>query len=90
MMKYFQNPRGLRIFDATASIQIPLPPPSVGVPFEEKMGTMLADWLAGKNNDTIEYLLSLPKPEWNPPDPFLTMGVNFTLRRGMHNAGLEA
>ena len=54
------------------------------------MGTMLADWLAGKSNDTIDYLLSLPKPEWNPPDPFLTMGVNFTLRRGMHNAGLEA
>lgn len=54
------------------------------------MGTMLADWLAGKRNDTIDYLLSLPKPEWNPPDPFLTMGVNFTLRRGMHNAGLEA
>lgn len=54
------------------------------------MGTMLADWLAGKRNDTIDYLLSLPKPEWNPPDPMLTMGVNFTLRRGMHNAGLEA
>lgn len=33
------------------------------------MGTMLAGWLAGKRNDTINYLLSLPKPEWNPPDP---------------------
>ena len=54
------------------------------------MGTMLADWLAGKRNDTIDFLLSLPKPEWNPPDPFLTMGVNFTLRQGMHSAGLEA
>lgn len=54
------------------------------------MGTMLADWLAGKRSDTIDYLLSLHKPEWNPPGPFLTMGVNFTLRRGMHNAGLEA
>ncbi|WP_172606621.1 NAD(P)/FAD-dependent oxidoreductase [Pantoea coffeiphila] len=54
------------------------------------MGTMLADWLAGKSNDTINFLLSLPKPEWNPPEPLLTMGVNFTLRKGMHDAGQEA
>lgn len=54
------------------------------------MGTLLADWLAGKHHDLMDFLLSAPKPDFNPPDPFLTMGVNFTLRHGMSSAGLEA
>jgi glycine/D-amino acid oxidase-like deaminating enzyme len=53
-------------------------------------GTLLADMLAGKSHPLTEYLLSAPKPNWNPPQPFLSMGVNFTLRKGMSDAGLEA
>lgn len=53
-------------------------------------GTLLADWLAGKSQPLTEFLLSVPKPNINPPDPFLTVGVNFTLRKGQIAAGLEA
>jgi len=53
-------------------------------------GTLLADWLAGKSHPLTEFLLSVPKPNYNPPDPFLTIGVNFTLRKGQNAAGLEA
>ena len=48
------------------------------------------DWLAGKRHELTDFLLSVDKPNINPPEPFLSMGVNFTLRRGMANAGLEA
>lgn len=54
------------------------------------MGTLLADLLAGKRHGLTDFLLSVEKPNWNPPEPFLGMGVNFTLRRGMAGAGLEA
>ncbi|POP50671.1 FAD-dependent oxidoreductase [Superficieibacter electus] len=54
------------------------------------MGTLLADWLAGKHHELIDFLLAMETPSFNPPDPFLTMGVNFTLRQGMASAGLEA
>lgn len=54
------------------------------------MGTLLADWLAGKRHDLIDFLLQSPEPEFNPPEPLLTMGVNFTLRQGMASAGREA
>lgn len=54
------------------------------------MGTLLADWLAGKRHELTDFLLSVDKPNINPPESFLGMGVNFTLRRGMAKAGLEA
>nr|WP_183753393.1 FAD-binding oxidoreductase [Pseudochelatococcus contaminans] len=53
-------------------------------------GVLLADWLAGKNHSLTEFLLTAPKPVSNPPDPFLTVGVDFTLWRGQSKAGLEA
>lgn len=53
-------------------------------------GLLLADWLAGKTHNLIDFLLNGPKPASNPPQPLLSIGVNFTLRRGQSNAGLEA
>lgn len=52
-------------------------------------GTLLADWLAGKRNDLIDFLLSSPGPNKNPPEPFLSMGVNFNLLWGQYRAGME-
>jgi glycine/D-amino acid oxidase-like deaminating enzyme len=53
-------------------------------------GTLLADWLAGRNGDLIHYLLSAPKPCGNPPEPLLTAGVNANLAWGQLRAGQEA
>ncbi|QXI31419.1 NAD(P)/FAD-dependent oxidoreductase [Pseudomonas vanderleydeniana] len=53
-------------------------------------GTLLANMLAGKNESLTEFLLAAPKPNWNPPEPALSIGVNFTLRTGQARAGLEA
>ncbi|EJN32576.1 glycine/D-amino acid oxidase, deaminating [Pseudomonas sp. GM78] len=53
-------------------------------------GTLLANLLAGKRESLTEYLLAAPKPNWNPPQPMLSIGVNFTLRKGQYAAGLEA
>jgi glycine/D-amino acid oxidase-like deaminating enzyme len=52
-------------------------------------GTLLANMLAGKREELTEYLLAAPKPAWNPPEPMLSIGVNFTLRSGQAKAGLE-
>ena len=53
-------------------------------------GTLLADWLAGKSNDLIDHLLAAPKPCANPPEPFLSAGVNANLLWGQFKAGQEA
>lgn len=53
-------------------------------------GTLLANMLAGKMEPLTEFLLGAPKPNWNPPQPMLSIGVNFTLRTGQAKAGLEA
>ena len=53
-------------------------------------GTLLANLLAGKRENLTDFLLAAPKPSWNPPQPALSLGVNFTLRTGQARAGLEA
>ncbi len=53
-------------------------------------GTLLADWIAGKNNAPIAHLLSSLGPNTAPPEPFLSLGVNATLWWGEHKAGLES
>lgn len=53
-------------------------------------GSLLADWLAGKRNELIDFLLSSPGPNRNPPQPFLSAGVNLNLRWGQFCAGREA
>ncbi|WP_412024422.1 NAD(P)/FAD-dependent oxidoreductase [Burkholderia cepacia] len=53
-------------------------------------GTLLADWLAGKRSDLVDFLLATSGPNRTPPEPFLSMGVNATLWRGQRKAGLES
>jgi glycine/D-amino acid oxidase-like deaminating enzyme len=53
-------------------------------------GALLADWLAGERNELIDFLLSSPGPNRNPPQPLLSMGVNLNLMWGQHRAGMEA
>lgn len=52
-------------------------------------GTLLADWIAGEKNDLTEFLLASPGPNKVPPEPFLSIGVNFSLWRGQRRAGIE-
>ncbi|AOE90034.1 NAD(P)/FAD-dependent oxidoreductase [Ralstonia nicotianae] len=52
-------------------------------------GTLLADYLAGKRSDLIDFLLSSPGPNRNPPEPILSIGVNANLWLGQHRAGAE-
>ncbi|UOO89719.1 FAD-binding oxidoreductase [Vitreoscilla massiliensis] len=53
-------------------------------------GHLLADWLAGDRNESIDYLLNAEKPCANPPEPLLSTGVNANLMLGQRKAGLEA
>lgn len=53
-------------------------------------GALLADVLAGKRHPLSDFLLGGDKPAINPPQPFLTIGVNATLRWGQTQAGIEA
>ena len=53
-------------------------------------GTLLADWLAGKRSDLIDFLLSSPGPNRNPPEPILSLGVNMNLMWGQCRAGKES
>ncbi|WP_233857478.1 NAD(P)/FAD-dependent oxidoreductase [Paraburkholderia sp. HD33-4] len=53
-------------------------------------GTLLADWLAGKRSDQIDFLLATSGPNKTPPEPFLSLGVNATLWWGQRKAGLES
>ncbi|OCX20212.1 oxidoreductase [Stutzerimonas xanthomarina] len=53
-------------------------------------GTLLADWIAGQRNDLIDFLLSSPGPNKNPPEPLLSLGVNMNLLWGQCRAGREA
>jgi len=72
----------------------------LGVTRGTATGTLLADWLALKlrkkrgeyldaGTDLIDFLLASPGPNKVVPDPFLTLGVNATLRWGQYRAGLE-
>jgi glycine/D-amino acid oxidase-like deaminating enzyme len=53
-------------------------------------GTLLADWLAGQRNELIDFLLSAPGPNLNPPEPLLSTGVNVNLKWYQYNAGQES
>ncbi|MFK0095577.1 NAD(P)/FAD-dependent oxidoreductase [Pseudomonas sp. NPDC090592] len=53
-------------------------------------GTLLADWLAGDRNELIDFLLDSDGPNRNPPEPFLSIGVNVNLRWGQLRAGKES
>jgi hypothetical protein len=51
---------------------------------------LLADWLAGERSDLIDFLLAAPGPNANPPQPFLSAGVNLNLLWGQRRAGRES
>ncbi|MNT44972.1 Gamma-glutamylputrescine oxidoreductase [compost metagenome] len=53
-------------------------------------GKLLADWLAGHTSELIDFLLSAPGPNLNPPQPFLSAGVNLNLKWGQYRAGKES
>ena len=53
-------------------------------------GTLLADWLAGEKNELIDFLISSSGPNANPPEPFLSLGVNLSLMMGQCKAGKES
>ncbi|MEX5342595.1 NAD(P)/FAD-dependent oxidoreductase [Pseudomonas sp. I2] len=53
-------------------------------------GTLLADWLAGERDELIDFLLGGAGPNRNPPEPFLSLGVNMNLFWGQRRAGLES
>ncbi|ANJ56250.1 Gamma-glutamylputrescine oxidoreductase [Pseudomonas fluorescens] len=53
-------------------------------------GTLLADWLGGKKNHLIDFLLASPGPNRNPPEPILSAGVNMNLLWGQSRAGKES
>lgn len=52
-------------------------------------GHLLANWLAGESDELIDFLLRSPPPSANPPEPFLSAGVNMNLRWGQYRAGKE-
>lgn len=53
-------------------------------------GQLLAEWLAGQRDERIDFLLNAPGPNSNPPEPFLSLGVNANLRWGQYRAGRES
>lgn len=53
-------------------------------------GTLLADMIAGKRHELIDFLLQTSGPKKLPPEPLLSMGVNATLWWGQRKAGLES
>ena len=61
----------------------------LGVTRGTAMGRLLADWLAGDDSPLINFMLSSPGPNWNPPRPILDIGVNTKLAWSQHVAGRE-
>ncbi|MEJ8850571.1 FAD-binding oxidoreductase [Variovorax rhizosphaerae] len=61
----------------------------LGVTRGTATGTLLADWLAGERNDLIDFLRNSPGPVRNPPEPFLSIGVNLSLKWNQYRAGQE-
>ena len=62
----------------------------LGVTRGTATGKLLADWLSGERSDLIDFLLRSPGPNVNPPQPFLSLGVNANLKWGQMRAGKES
>lgn len=62
----------------------------LGVTRGTAAGALLADWLAGQRGELVDFLLNAEGPARNPPEPFLSIGVNLSLMWGQHRAGLES
>ncbi|WP_434136981.1 FAD-binding oxidoreductase (plasmid) [Pseudomonas luteola] len=61
----------------------------LGITRGTSTGKLLADWLAGERSELIDFLLDAPAPLANPPQPFLSMGVNLNIAWGQYRAGKE-
>jgi glycine/D-amino acid oxidase-like deaminating enzyme len=53
----------------------------VGVAMGTIAGALLADLAVGADSELLRDMLSLPRPRWIPPEPFLGIGVRATLSR---------
>lgn len=62
----------------------------LGVTRGTATGKLLADWLAGERGELIDFLLAADGPSRNPPEPFLSLGVNASLAWGQFRAGRES
>ncbi|MCY1382686.1 hypothetical protein D9M69_707320 [compost metagenome] len=62
----------------------------LGVTRGTATGKLLADWLASDRNELIDFLLRTSGPNRNPPEPFLSAGVNLNLKWGQYRAGRES
>ncbi|MCO6055258.1 FAD-binding oxidoreductase [Pseudomonas sp. MOB-449] len=62
----------------------------LGVTRGTATGKLIADWLAGDRNELIDFLLRTSGPNRNPPEPFLSAGVNLNLQWGQYRAGKES
>jgi glycine/D-amino acid oxidase-like deaminating enzyme len=62
----------------------------LGVTRGTATGKLLADWLAGDRTELIDFLLRTSGPNRNPPEPFLSAGVNLNLKWGQYRAGKES
>lgn len=62
----------------------------LGITRGTSTGTLLADLVAGKRPELVEFLLSTSGPSKAPPEPFLSIGVNAALWWAQRRAGLEA
>ncbi|MFC5696008.1 NAD(P)/FAD-dependent oxidoreductase [Pseudomonas sp. GCM10022186] len=62
----------------------------LGVTRGTATGKLLADWLANDRDELIDFLLRTSGPNRNPPEPFLSAGVNLNLKWGQYRAGRES
>ncbi len=62
----------------------------LGVTRGTATGKLLADWLANDRDELIDFLLRTSGPNRNPPEPFLSAGVNLNLKWGQYRAGKES
>ena len=62
----------------------------LGVTAGTARGKLLAQWLAGDRSEVIDFLLSSPGPNWNPPAPILDIGVRLNLAWAEYRAGRES
>jgi glycine/D-amino acid oxidase-like deaminating enzyme len=62
----------------------------LGVTAGTARGKLLADWLAGERSEVIDFLLASAGPSWNPPAPFLDVGVRLNLAWAQYRAGRES
>lgn len=62
----------------------------LGVTRGTATGKLLADWLAGEENELIDFVRNAPGPCANPPAALVSLGLNLNLKWGQYRAGQES